>query len=113
MNIPIPFWQAVLIIAVAAVCTQLTRAFPFLLFGGKKQIPRPVLYLGQMLPPAIIATLVVYCIKDAHFLAWPFALPELIGIAVVAALHLWRHNILLSIGAGTVFYMLLVQFVFV
>ena len=37
---------------------------------------------------------------------------EIIGILIVALLHLWKRNSLLSIGVGTVSYMLLVQFVF-
>ena len=43
---------------------------------------------------------------------WPFGLPEFIASAAVAALHAWKKNSLLSIGAGTVLYMVLVQLVF-
>ena len=71
-----------------------------------------ILYLGKVLPCAVMGMLVVYCLKDVAFLQAPFGLPELIGIVVVALLHLWKRNSLLSIGVGTVAYMLLVQFVF-
>ncbi|MDD7729138.1 MAG: AzlD domain-containing protein, partial [Clostridia bacterium] len=41
----------------------------------------------------------------------PHGLPELI-FAVIVILHKWKGNVLLSIGAGTVLYMVLVQAVF-
>lgn len=44
--------------------------------------------------------------------AAPHGLPELISIAVITALHLWKRNVLLSIGVGTALYMVLVQVVF-
>lgn len=100
-------------IAVAAVCTFATRLAPFLLFGQKRQVSKIVVYLGRVLPPAIIATLIVYCLKTVNLLAFPGGLPELISIGVVVLLHLWRRNTLLSIGAGTVCYMVLIQCVFV
>ena len=56
--------------------------------------------------------LVIYCLKDVSVLTWPYALPEVIGCAVVAVLHIWKRNSLLSIGVGTVCYMLLIQFIF-
>lgn len=76
-------------------------------------MPGYVRYLGKVLPFAIIAMLVVYCLKGTNLLAWPYGLPELIAVAAVVALHVWKKNTLLSIGAGTVLYMVLVQFVFV
>lgn len=109
---PIPVPQSIAIIAVVAVCTYLTRAAAFLLFGGKKQVPDAVRYLGRVLPPAIIAILVVYCLKGIEPLAYPHGAPELIAVAAVAVLHVWKRNNLLSIGLGTVFYMFLVQVVF-
>ncbi len=100
------------IIFVAALCTFATRVAPFLLFNGKKPIPPMIRYLGEMLPPAVIALLVVYCVKNVNWLAAPHGAPELLCIAVVALLHIWKRNNLLSIGAGTVLYMFLIQSVF-
>ncbi|MDO4270009.1 MAG: branched-chain amino acid transporter permease [Eubacteriales bacterium] len=100
-------------IAVAALCTFATRVAPFLLFNGKKPIPPIVRYLGEALPPAVIALLVVYCVKSVNWLAAPHGAPELLCIAVTALLHAWKRNNLLSIGAGTALYMFLVQAVFV
>ena len=42
-----------------------------------------------------------------------YGLPELIAVAATAGLHVWKKNTLLSVGVGTVLYMLLVQLVFV
>ena len=102
----------ILLIAVCALVTMATRFLPFLLFGEKRKTPAIVTYLGKVLPCAIMGMLVVYCMKDVSFLSTPFGVPELIGCAIVAILHVWKRNSLLSIGVGTVCYMLLVQLVF-
>ena len=102
----------VLLIAVAVLVTMATRFLPFLIFGEKRKTPTIIEYLGKVLPCAIMGMLVVYCLKDVSFLSAPFGLPELIACVVVAALHIWKRNSLLSIGCGTVCYMLLVQLVF-
>jgi len=83
-----------------------------LIFGNGKQTPDIIVYLGKVLPYAIMGMLVVYCMKDISFLKAPYGIPELLGCGFVAAAHVWKRNSLLSIGAGTVFYMLLVQLVF-
>ena len=75
--------------------------------------PKIVLYLGRVLPPAIIAMLVVYCLKGVSFASPAGWAPQLISAAAVAALHVWKHNNLLSIFGGTILYMVLVQAVFV
>lgn len=100
------------IIAVVALCTIITRALPFVLLGGRKEIPPVVRYLGKVLPAAIMAILVVYCLKGINLFAGSRGIPELLAVAAVVILHLWKKNTLLSIGAGTFCYMLLVQFVF-
>lgn len=51
-------------------------------------------------------------LKGISFSAPGNFLPELLCTALVAALHIWKRNTLLSIAAGTVAYMLLVQLVF-
>ncbi len=104
--------QALLIVATASVGTFITRAVPFALFGGKKGMPSSVRYLGYILPPAIIAILVIYCIKNTIPFHLPDGLAELISIAVVVLLHRWKSNVLLSIAGGTFAYMMLIRFVF-
>ena len=104
--------HAVLIIIVATLVTMATRFLPFLIFGNNRKAPDIVVYLGKVLPYAIIGMLVIYCMKDVSFLQAPYGIPELLGCLAVGALHVWKRNSLLSIGVGTVFYMVLVQLVF-
>lgn len=99
-------------VAVAAVVTALLRFAPFLIFGKGRKTPALITYLGKVLPCAIMGMLVVYCMKDVAFTPWPHGIPEFLGCAIVAGLHIWRRNTLLSIGAGTVAYMLMVQLIF-
>ena len=107
-----PVYEQIITIAMCTLGTMATRFLPFLIFRSDKPTPKYVQYLGKMLPGAIFAMLVVYCLRNVDIAAAPHGLPELIALAVVTALHLWKRNVLLSIGAGTVVYMLLVQLVF-
>lgn len=104
--------HSVLIVVVAAVVTAVLRFIPFLIFGENRTTPPLITYLGQVLPYAIMGMLVVYCLKGVSFLSAPFGIPEIIACAVVAGLHIWKRNTLLSIGLGTLCYMLMVQFIF-
>ena len=106
-------FHAIVTIAIAAAVTAALRFLPFLIFGENRKTPAIIAYLGQVLPFAIMGMLVVYCLKDISFAASPFGIPEAIGCAAVAGLHIWKRNTLLSIGGGTLCYMLLVQFVFI
>lgn len=105
--------HSVLTIAVIALVTIGLRFLPFYLFGGKRKSPEIMVYLGRVLPYAIMGMLVVYCYKGISVLTKPYGLPELLAGALVVLLHMWKRNTLLSIVAGTVVYMLLIQFVFV
>lgn len=105
--------HVVLLIAVSALVTALIRFAPFLVFRGGPETPAVILRLGKLLPCAVMSMLVVYCLRNMDFAGASHALPEIIAAAVVVLLHVWRRNTLLSIVAGTVVYMLLVQLVFV
>ena len=102
----------ILLVATVTLVTIALRFLPFWIFGENRTIPPLVAHLGKVLPFAIMGMLVVYCLKDVKLTTAPFGAPELIGCALVAGLHVWKRNTLLSIGAGTLCYMLLVQFVF-
>lgn len=104
--------HSLLIVVIAALVTALTRFLPFWIFGGKRKTPEWILRLGTALPCAIMGMLVIYCLKDISFLSAPYGIPELLGCAAVVLLHVWKRNTLLSIGGGTLLYMLLLQFVF-
>ena len=99
----------VIAVLIMAGVTAITRFLPFLLFPAGKQKPRIILYLSQVLPTAVIGMLVIYVLKDVSFASMSNFLPELIAIAVVIGLHVWKKQPLLSIGGGTICYMLLVQ----
>lgn len=102
--------KTLILIAVMSGITILIRFLPFILF--RKHTPEPILYLGAVLPYAIMGMLVVYCLKNVSFLSGTHGIPELIAVVSVVLLHKWKHNTLISIPAGTVIYMLLVQVVF-
>ena len=99
-------------IGMVVLGTMATRFLPFLIFPAGKPTPPFVRYLGKILPAAALGMLVVYSLKDVNLLASPHGLPELLAVAVVVGLHMWKKQMLLSIAGGTIFYMLLVQFVF-
>ena len=105
--------QAVASIAVMALVTFLTRALPFLLFDRGSAPPKVVLYLGKVLPPAVIAMLIIYCLRNVSFSIpadWtseailsamsPWA-PQLAAAAAVVELHLWNRNNLRGWFGGT------------
>lgn len=104
--------HSILMIIVIAFVTMFLRFLPFFIFDGKRETPSYVAYLGRVLPFAMMGMLVIYCLKGITFAAAPYGIPELAACAVVIGLHLWKRNTMLSIGGGTVFYMMLVQLVF-
>ena len=109
---PVGAVTSLLILLVVAATTFATRLVPFLLFPKGKEIPGIIQYLGRVLTPAVIGMLVIYCLKSVSLISAPHGIPELIAVAVTAGLHVWKRNNLLSIGVGTVLYMLLIQAVF-
>lgn len=100
------------ILIALVVGTAITRFLPFVLFPAGKKTPAFVEYLGKKLPYASMGLLVVYCLKGVHVTTGTHGIPELLAVVVTAGLQIWRKNVLLSIGIGTVLYMLLVQVVF-
>lgn len=104
--------QQVVTIGLCVLATLMTRFLPFLVFSSDRKTPAYVTYLGKALPAAIFGMLVIYCLKNVSFLSGTHGIPEIISIVAVILLHLYKRNMLLSIAAGTVCYMLLVQFVF-
>lgn len=103
--------KSIAIIIICAACTFIERLLPFVLFAGRS-VPKTVKYLGEILPTAVIATLVVYCLRGTDITSAASIIPAAAGVAVTAVLHWIKGNTLLSVTCGTVCYMLLVQFVF-
>lgn len=104
--------EQMITIAMVIIGTVLTRFLPFLLFPDGKPTPKYIRYLGNVLPAAVFGLLVVYCLKNVSIFTGSHGIPELLAIALVVVLHLWKRQMLLSIAGGTICYMLLVQFVF-
>lgn len=102
--------QLFIFFGIVVLGTVITRVLPFLLFPEKKEIPKYVNYLADILPYTIIGMLVVYCLKGVSILKAPYGLPEAISIVAIIILHIWKKNTLLSIGGGALLYMLLVQY---
>lgn len=103
--------HSALLIGVISAVTVLLRFLPFWIFAGRKT-PAFVAYLGKVLPYAVMGMLVIYCLRGISFVGGSHGIPELVSVALVVLLHLWKRNTLLSIISGTACYMLLVQLVF-
>lgn len=106
-----PELHSLLLVLVGCLVTLSLRAFPFILFGGHRKTPPVILYLGRTLPYAVIGMLVVYCMRSTELTSLGGWLPTLVGVLVVAVLHLTFRNTLLSIICGTAAYMLLLYLV--
>jgi branched-subunit amino acid transport protein AzlD len=104
--------HSLLLVLVMAVFTALTRFLPFIAFPEGRRKPKVIIYLGKVLPYALIGMLVVYCFKGVSLISAPFGLPEILAAILVAVLHIWKRNTLISVFSGVIFYMILVQFVF-
>lgn len=104
--------QRIITIALCALATLITRFLPFLVFSPQRPTPKYIQYLGKALPAAIFGMLVIYCLKNVSLFTGSHGLPELLAIGATAAIHLWKRQMLLSVAGGTVFYMILVQWVF-
>lgn len=99
-------------VGIIALVTALTRFLPFIVFGEKLKTPKSVETLGKLLPYSIMGMLVVYCLKDISLLSISDFLPQTISLLVVILLYILKRNTLLSIIAGTLCNMILLQFVF-
>ena len=104
--------QKIVTIAMVILGTMLNRFVPFFVFPAGKPTPKYVQYLGNVLPPAVFGLLIIYCLKNVSIFTGSHAIPELLAITLVIALHTWKRQMLLSIAGGTIFYMILVQFIF-
>ena len=107
------FLNSVILVAVSALVTLLLRAFPFMVFGRKGQMPASVKKVADLLPAAIMGVLVIYCVKTdilsitggitSSFIA------SFVAIVFVVLVHLLRRNTLISIAVGTIIYMVLIR----
>ena len=91
--------QTVITILLAVAGTATTRFLPFLLFPEGREVPDYVRYLGRVLGAAVFG-------GGTH------GIPELIALAVTIAVFCRKRKMVLSMAAGTILYMILVQAVF-
>ena len=104
--------HAMLIMIVMGLMTLATRILPVLIFGRSEKVPDFILYLGKVVPFTAMGLLIVYCLKDVSIFTESHAIPEILALAVVGVSYLWKKNSILSVVAGTLVYMFLVQKVF-
>ena len=105
--------EQIMTIGICVLTVQFTRLLPFFVFPANLPIPQYIRYLGKVLPPAMFGMLVVYCYKNIDVLTDYHGIPDFLAGIVVLGLHFWKKNMFLSIAVGTLFYMVLVQLVFI
>lgn len=99
-------WAA---IAIMAGVTFLIRLSPFLIFSKQKKTPDWIVYLGRVLPPAVMGMLIVYSLKSVDVYDGGSWIPVVLAVVSTILLHLVKRNNLLSILGGTAIYMMLIQ----
>lgn len=104
--------EQIITVSMVVLGTLITRFLPFIVFPAGKPTPKYIQFLGKFLPAAVFGLLVIYCLRNVSLVSGNHGIPELISIAVVIGLHLWKRQMLISIAGGTICYMLLIQLVF-
>ena len=104
--------QQIITIALCILGTMTTRFFPFIVFRENKETPAFIQYIGKFLPSAVFGMLVIYCLRNVNVMQGSHGIPELLAIIVTCGLHIWKRQMLVSIAGGTIFYMLLLHFIF-
>lgn len=109
-HFPMTATQMVITIAVVILATVMTRFIPYILFPEGRVVPKYVRYLGKVLAPAVFGLLVVYCLRNVHFVtSSTHGLPEILACLLVIATFLWKKNMLISMASGTALYMILIR----
>jgi branched-subunit amino acid transport protein AzlD len=104
--------EQIITVSMVVLGTLITRFLPFIVFPAGKPTPKYIQFLGKFLPAAVFGLLVIYCLRNVSLVSGSYGIPELISIAVVIGMHMWKRQMLISIAGGTICYMLLVQLVF-
>lgn len=104
--------EQIITVSMVVLGTLITRFLPFIIFPAGKPTPKYIQFLGKFLPAAVFGLLVIYCLRNVSLVSGSHGIPELISIAVVIGMHLWKRQMLISIAGGTICYMLLIQLVF-
>jgi branched-subunit amino acid transport protein AzlD len=99
----------IMLILLMAVLTYGARLFPYLLFGRRDRAPSIIVYLGAVLPPAVMILLIVYCLRDIDILHYPWGIPSFASIASVFILYRLTKNNLIAMIFGTLAFMVLLR----
>ena len=102
--------QQIITIGLCVLGTMTTRFLPFLVFRENRETPKFIQYVGKFLPSAVFGMLVVYCLRNVNILQGTHGISKFISILVTAGLHIWKHQMLISITGGTICYILLLHF---
>lgn len=105
-------WQTLIMTAAVAAGMLITRFAPFVLFPENKNPPDAVIYLGKVLPPAMMGLLFVYCMRRVSIFEGSHGIPEAAAVIVIVILQKFKGNTLLSIAAGTAVYIILKRTLF-
>lgn len=106
-NVSIMYFLAAVLLSAAV--TFLLRALPFVIFRNGRPLPDYIRRLGAVLPSAIMAVLIVYCLKDVSGAFRANGIWELVAVAVVVVTYKWKHKTFISILSGTAAYMLFIR----
>lgn len=96
-------------ILISVVITFGLRALPFFVFKRARELPEALVRLGERLPVAIMAVLIVYCMRSFYTEGVSNAVAVGVPAVIVAGSYLWKENTFLSIAAGTVCHMILLR----
>lgn len=103
--------QQIITIGLCMLGTMATRFLPFMIFNEKRKTPKFIQYIGKVLPSAVFAMLVVYCLRNVDVTQAAYGIPELVSIIATVGIHLWKRQMLLSIAGGTACYMLILHLI--
>lgn len=101
----------IIYIAVATIITFLLRLLPLVFYTRLKNIPPLFNRLTDVLPLAIMAILLVYCLRDGFKAPLTSGLALSGGTIVTVLVHLFRKNTMLSIICGTAVYMIILRII--
>lgn len=80
---------------------RLLRAVPFALLAPIREA-RLIKWLSTRMAVGIMAILSVYTMMDVAWSDLQATVPTLVALVVTVGLHLWKHNLMISILSGTV-----------
>jgi branched-subunit amino acid transport protein AzlD len=101
--------HSLLIVALLAALTYAARLFPYVAFGRRKEIPAVITYIGEVLPPAVMVVLLVYCVRNTDVLHYPYGIPVAAAVGLTFLLYRLTKNNLIAMVCGTALYMVLIR----